>query len=43
VAVKIDNLGGEPMPMPAAAFDAFLRKEIQLNVDVVKASGFKPQ
>lgn len=43
VAAKIANLGGEPMPMTPQDFDAFLRREIALNIDVVKASGFKPQ
>lgn len=40
---KIANLGGEPMPMSTQDFDAFLRREIALNIEIVKASGFKPQ
>lgn len=40
---KIANLGGEPMPMSTQEFDAFLRREIALNIEIVKASGFKPQ
>jgi tripartite-type tricarboxylate transporter receptor subunit TctC len=40
---RIANLGGEPMPMTPEQFDAFLRKEIALNQEIVKASGFKPQ
>lgn len=43
VATKIENVGGEPMAMSPAEFDAFVRKEIQVNVDIVAASGFKPQ
>ena len=43
VEEKIENLGGEPMPMTPAAFDAFLRKEIAVNIDIVKVAGFKPQ
>ena len=43
VAGKIANLGGEPMPMTPAQFDKFLRDQIAVNIEVVKASGFKPQ
>ena len=43
MADRIAKLGGEPMPMTTAEFDAFLRKEIALNVAIVKAAGFKPQ
>jgi tripartite-type tricarboxylate transporter receptor subunit TctC len=43
IAAKIRNLGGEPTPMSAAAFDAFVRKEIAVNAEIVKASGYKPQ
>ena len=43
IADKISNLGGEPMPMAPAQFDAFLRQQIALHVEIVKASGFKPQ
>jgi tripartite-type tricarboxylate transporter receptor subunit TctC len=43
IADRIHTLGGEPMPMSAAEFDAYLRKEIATNVEIVKASGFKPQ
>jgi tripartite-type tricarboxylate transporter receptor subunit TctC len=43
VADKILALGGAPMPMTPAEFDKFVRREIAVNAEVVKASGFKPQ
>jgi len=43
VADKIIALGGAPMPMTPGAFDAFVRKEIAVNAEIVKASGYKPQ
>ncbi|MGA7489226.1 MAG: tripartite tricarboxylate transporter substrate-binding protein [Xanthobacteraceae bacterium] len=43
VADKIVALGGEPDPMTTAQFAAFVRKEIALNAEIVKASGYKPQ
>lgn len=43
VADKIIALGGVPMPMTSAEFDAFVRKEIAVNAAIVKASGYKPQ
>jgi tripartite-type tricarboxylate transporter receptor subunit TctC len=43
VADKIVELGGTPEPMTTAQFAAFLRKEIALNAEIVKASGYKPQ
>ena len=42
-ADKIIALGGGPMPMTPAEFDAFVRKEIALNAEIVKASGYQPQ
>lgn len=42
-ADKIIALGGSPMPMTPAEFDAFVRKEIALNGEIVKASGYQPQ
>ena len=43
VADKILALGGAPMAMTPAEFDKFVRREIAVNAEVVKASGFKPQ
>jgi tripartite-type tricarboxylate transporter receptor subunit TctC len=43
VTDRITALGGEPNPMAAAEFAAFIRKEIAVNAEIVKASGFKPQ
>jgi tripartite-type tricarboxylate transporter receptor subunit TctC len=43
IAEKIRTLGGEPAPMSPAEFDAFVRKEIAINAEIVKASGFKPE
>jgi tripartite-type tricarboxylate transporter receptor subunit TctC len=42
-ADKIIALGGSPMPMTPAEFDAFVRREIALNGEIVKASGYQPQ
>jgi tripartite-type tricarboxylate transporter receptor subunit TctC len=42
-ADKITALGGVPMPMTPAEFDAFVRREIALNGEIVKASGYQPQ
>jgi tripartite-type tricarboxylate transporter receptor subunit TctC len=42
-ADKIVALGGVPMPMTPADFDAFVRREIALNGEIVKASGYQPQ
>jgi tripartite-type tricarboxylate transporter receptor subunit TctC len=42
-ADRIIALGGNPMPMTPTEFDAFVRKEIALNAEVVKASGYEPQ
>jgi tripartite-type tricarboxylate transporter receptor subunit TctC len=43
VADKIIALGGEPDPMTTADFSAFIKKEIAVNADIVKAAGYKPQ
>lgn len=43
IADEIRTLGGEPAPMTAVEFDAFVRKEIEVNAEIVKASGYKPQ
>jgi tripartite-type tricarboxylate transporter receptor subunit TctC len=42
VKAKLEaNAGGEPMPMSLAAFDAFVRKEIDVNAALVKAAGIE--
>jgi tripartite-type tricarboxylate transporter receptor subunit TctC len=43
IADKITALGGNPMPMTPDEFAAFVRKEIALNGEIVKASGYQPQ
>jgi tripartite-type tricarboxylate transporter receptor subunit TctC len=43
VADNITALGGKPDPMTTEEFAAFVRKEIALNAEIVKASGYKPQ
>ena len=43
VKEKLAVLGAEPMPMSAAAFDAFLKSETARMADVVKADGIKAQ
>ena len=42
VADKIIALGANTMPMTPAEFDTFVRKEIALNGEIVKASGYQP-
>ena len=39
---KFNALVMDPMPMSPAEFDAFLKKDIQLNADLVKAAGIEP-
>ena len=39
---KFNTLVMDPMPMSPAEFDAFLKKDIQLNTDLVKAAGIEP-
>src|SRR5262245_1738824 len=41
VKQKLANAGGEPMPMTPAGFDAFVRKEIDVNAALVKAAGIE--
>ena len=43
VKEKLAVLGAEPMPMSAAAFDAFLKSETARMADVVRAAGIKAQ
>jgi tripartite-type tricarboxylate transporter receptor subunit TctC len=39
VKEKIANVGGDPMSMKPAEFDAFVRQEIDINAALVKAAG----
>jgi len=39
---KLGALGGEPLDMTSAEFDAFFRDQIKQNRDLVKAAGIKP-
>ena len=39
---KFNALVMDPMPMSPAEFDAFLKRDIQLNADLVKAAGIEP-
>jgi tripartite-type tricarboxylate transporter receptor subunit TctC len=39
VIARLDKAGAEPMPMTPKEFDAFVRKEIDLNAVLVKAAG----
>jgi len=41
VIARLGKGGAEPMPMSLAAFDAFVKKEIELNAVLVKAAGIK--
>ena len=38
VKEKLAKLGGDPLPMQPVAFDAFIRKEIEINAMLVKAA-----
>jgi len=39
VKAKLTTIGADPLPMAPAAFDAFVKKEIDVNGTLVKASG----
>jgi tripartite-type tricarboxylate transporter receptor subunit TctC len=39
VVARLGKAGGEPMPMSAAQFDDFVKKEIEINAALVKAAG----
>ena len=41
VIARLDKVGAEPMPMSPAAFDQFVRKEIDINATLVKAAGIE--
>jgi tripartite-type tricarboxylate transporter receptor subunit TctC len=41
VIARLENAGGEPMPMSPAEFDAFVRREIEINATLVKAAGIE--
>lgn len=40
---KIATLGGEVSPMSPAEFELFVRREIAVNAEIVRASGLQPQ
>jgi len=42
VREKFAGLGADPMPMTTSEFDAYIRKEIELNAQIVKAANIKP-
>ena len=39
---RLATLVMDPMPMSPGEFDAFIKKDIQLNADLVKAAGIEP-
>ena len=39
---KLNALGGEPIELTSAEFDAFFRNQIKDNRELVKAAGIKP-
>ena len=41
VKTKLANVGGDPLPMSPAQFEAFVKKEIEVNGALVKAAGVK--
>ena len=41
-ADRINALGGSTMPMTVAEFNSFVQKELALNAEIVKASGYQP-
>jgi tripartite-type tricarboxylate transporter receptor subunit TctC len=41
VIARLAKSGAEPMPMTLAQFDAFVKKEIEINAALVKAAGVK--
>jgi tripartite-type tricarboxylate transporter receptor subunit TctC len=40
---KFAAMGADPMPMSAAEFDDYVRKEVDLNIALVKTLGIKPE
>jgi tripartite-type tricarboxylate transporter receptor subunit TctC len=40
---KLSKLSAQPMPMTPAQFDAYIRKELDQNAELVKAAGIKAQ
>jgi tripartite-type tricarboxylate transporter receptor subunit TctC len=41
VIARLDKVGAEPKPMSPKEFDAFVRKEIDINATLVKAAGIE--
>ena len=42
VREKFASLGADPMPMGPTEFDDYVRREIELNAQIVKAANIKP-
>ena len=38
---RMENIGAEPMPIGAAAFDAFIKAETESSARLVQAAGIK--
>ncbi len=43
ITAKLKLLGGEPELMTVDAFNEFIRKEREVNAEIVKLTGYKPQ
>jgi tripartite-type tricarboxylate transporter receptor subunit TctC len=43
VRAKLEKLGVQPMKMNTSQFGKFVKEELQINKEVVKAAGIVPQ